>query len=138
MAYVEDKRAEKAAVAIQRIFRAIRARTQFRALRQGHPSAMETSLEHLAPSEEDRLKVAKHQAEYNRIKNYILQTNKDTMFDKIPEERQRAIVDEIVRRRLGKSDAEINQLIPANIQSDFDAKYEEWAYSYAALESERE
>jgi hypothetical protein len=53
--------------------------------------------------------------------------NPDTMFNRVSDERQRELINEIVRRRAAKSDAEVNTLHTTNIQIDYERKYEAWA-----------
>ena len=56
------------------------------------------------------------------------------MFDRISDERQRELINDIVRRRAARSDAEIITLHTTNIQIDYDRKFDEFANNYAENE----
>lgn len=120
--YVLQKKREQAAIMIQRKFRMQKAKRELRDRRAGLYKKEDD--EELLLTASDLARVKEHSEELRHQRTYVNEQFVDGFYKKIPEDRKRELINEVVKRRKLVTESELRAYRCEDLLNEYQVKYQ--------------
>jgi len=87
---------------------------------------------------EDTGRIKRHKTELEQTRRYVESQYTDNYYRRIEADRQRELLDEVIKRRKIVAESDLKQYNTSKIREDFNEKFDEFQNNYLAEEMRRQ